>query len=241
MSELETRLRDLGVALELPQAPDLVAAVEARLATRPAPRRRWRALAAVLAAALAATAALVAFSPGARSALLDLLGIGGVTIQRAEELPDVEEYADLALGRLVTPAEAARVAGFRVRLPATVDGRPVRRVYLDTSIGDGAVSITWPCCAPRVVLTQVRGSGLPWARKLVGPGTTVEDIDVAGVPGAWIEGDQHVFLVEVWGTVVERRSRLAGNVLLWERDGVTFRLEGDLTREQALAIARSVG
>jgi hypothetical protein len=34
--------------------------------------------------------------------------------------------------------------------------------------------------------------------------------------------------------------RLAGNVLLWERDGVTYRLEGDVPLRRALAIAESL-
>ena len=37
-------------------------------------------------------------------------------------------------------------------------------------------------------------------------------------------------------------QRLAGNTLLWDRgDGVLLRLEGELDRDEAIRIARSVG
>ena len=36
------------------------------------------------------------------------------------------------------------------------------------------------------------------------------------------------------------RFRLAANVLLWEQDGLTLRLEGAFSKEQALLIAESV-
>ena len=53
--------------------------------------------------------------------------------------------------------------------------------------------------------------------------------------GLWIAGDQHVVF---WP---EAPPRLAGNVLLWERDGVTYRLEGkELTKERAVELAREM-
>jgi hypothetical protein len=40
----------------------------------------------------------------------------------------------------------------------------------------------------------------------------------------------------------EAPPRLAGNVLVWERDGLTYRLEGaTLTKERALELARQIG
>ena len=42
------------------------------------------------------------------------------------------------------------------------------------------------------------------------------------------------------GAVREAPARLAGNTLLWQRGDLTLRLEADITKERALAIARSV-
>ena len=61
----------------------------------------------------------------------------------------------------------------------------------------------------------------------------VERVEVDGQPGIWVEG-RHV----VSGLFGE--PRLAGNVLLWEQEGLTLRLEGRFTKEQALDLARSV-
>jgi len=63
---------------------------------------------------------------------------------------------------------------------------------------------------------------------------------VNGRRGVWVAGPAHavVFRDEL-GRIVES-PRLARNVLLWEDGGVTYRLEGGLTRERALAIAVTV-
>jgi hypothetical protein len=39
---------------------------------------------------------------------------------------------------------------------------------------------------------------------------------------------------------VEESARLARDVLIWERDGVAFRLEGDLGKDEAVELAESV-
>ena len=53
--------------------------------------------------------------------------------------------------------------------------------------------------------------------------------------GLWIAGEQHVVY---W---LEAPPRLAGNVLLWEDGGVTYRIEGKrLTKERALELAREM-
>ena len=37
-----------------------------------------------------------------------------------------------------------------------------------------------------------------------------------------------------------KNARLAGNTLLWERDGITYRLEAALARDDAIAVAVSL-
>jgi hypothetical protein len=41
------------------------------------------------------------------------------------------------------------------------------------------------------------------------------------------------------GVFHDSRARLAANTLVWQDGDVTLRLEGDLTKEEALRIARS--
>ncbi len=81
----------------------------------------------------------------------------------------------------------------------------------------------------RLRLTQMVGGTI---EKYVRLEQSVERVEVDGEPGIWVEG-RHV----VSGLFGE--PRLAGNVLLWEQDGLTMRLEGRVTKEQALALARS--
>jgi hypothetical protein len=231
---LEQELRD--VALEWPPTPDLAAAVAARV-SRPAPRRTpWRrTLAVALAVLVVAGTAVLAFSPGARSALLELFGIEGATVTRVEELPEARGGEQLDLGERVSLEQAEREVGFTPRLPR--DGE-VDEVWLDRGIGRGAVAVVW--CCPRVVLTQFRGVSTPYAEKLAGPGTEVEYLPVNGRQGVWLEGASHVvFFRDEFGRIQER-PRLARNVLLWEDGEVTLRLEGDFTKQRALAIARRI-
>jgi hypothetical protein len=77
--------------------------------------------------------------------------------------------------------------------------------------------------------------------KLLGPGTRVEPTTVQGVPGYWIEGAPHAFAyTDDSGRIETRSFRLAGSVLLWERNGLTLRIESALSRSQAVRVAESM-
>jgi hypothetical protein len=78
-------------------------------------------------------------------------------------------------------------------------------------------------------------------KKLVEPGTRVVPVALGGEPGFWVEGAPHVVAwVDEEGMVREDELALAGNVLLWQKGELTFRLEGSETLRQALRIASSV-
>jgi hypothetical protein len=240
MPELETTLRRLGAELAFPATPDLAAAVEARIGAPP-PRRtfRWRLpigrqLAIALAILVAAFGAVLAASPGARSAFLELFGIKGATVSRVERVPDVDEYAPLQLGEPVSLPEARRAVAFRIRVPDAGDGQ-IERVFLRRDLPGGVVSFVF--CCPRLVLIEFRGETVPFVEKFAGPQARVEHLLVGDAPGVWIEGAHAVVFRDASGVVRDENLRLAGNVLLWELGGITYRLEGPLTRERALEIA----
>ena len=74
-----------------------------------------------------------------------------------------------------------------------------------------------------------------------GPGTRIERVTVGGEPGFWIAGADHGLLYEdPSGAVGESRPRLAGHALVWRHGARTLRLEADIPKSRALAIARSV-
>lgn len=244
MSELETRLRTLGTEVDYPATPDLLAAIGGRLAAPPRRRRRLR-LAVALAVLAAALGAVLAASPGARSAFLELFHLSGATIARVDTLPPVDTrqrakaLSDWAPGTAMPLADAQRRVGFRIRLPHTTVDEQVRNVLLDEQ-GGGVVSLVW-CCKPTLVLTQFAGQAVPYLQKFASPATAIQAVQVDGKPGYWIAGGPHVvFFRATDGTFHQHELRVAGNVLLWVDDDVTLRLEGRLTKKEALELAATV-
>ena len=226
MTELELRLSELGRELAFPPTPGF------ELDLAPAPRRR-RPLVLALAALVVLLAGTLALSPGARSAFLELFHLRGATVSRVDELPEVELIGRLdLLGERVTRAEAERRAGFRLLDLGEPDAVYVRGGGLTTFVY-GALD------EPRLLLTQARGGLFEgFVAKSAGSGTDVERVTVDGSPGLFVSGADHfVMFRDADGQIDDERSFLAGTTLLWNRGGVLFRLEADVTRAEALELA----
>jgi hypothetical protein len=245
VNELEQRLVALGHALDVPAAPDVAPRVLAQLGDRrPAPqraapqrRRLVMALAVVVLAAFLATLAI----PDARSALLRFLQIGGARIELVDELPPVPQTPpelELTLGERVSLDEARRRAAFEL---LELDENP-DAVYL------GERGTVWFVYgqqdAVRLLVAQTPELTIdePFLlKKLAGSGTQVEPDTVRGRPAYFLSGAPHaVLLLDEFGIAYEETARLARDVLLWDEDGRTIRLEGDLTLEEAVEIAESL-
>jgi hypothetical protein len=246
VSELELELRDLRV--EWPETPDVASAVQGRLSAPPARRRRWWLDRPVWQLAVAATALVIAVVmavPPARSAVLDLLGFSSVRIVREEPRPSRFGQA-LQLGEPVSLEQARR--RFPVLVPTAV-GDP-DAVYLteDPSVrvdlvyreraGLPASSNT----GAGLLVTEFHAVAEPLIEKTVGLGSSVQRLTVAGDPAFFISGADHGFAyIQQGGTGAFEPQRLAGNTLLVERsDGVLLRVEGDISRDEAVRIAESV-
>ena len=242
MSELERRLRELGRELDFPETPALAPAVTTRLReTRPRGVFLRRRLLVVALALVAVAIAAVLAVPPARTALLELFGLRGATIERVERLPAVRPPGDLDLGTRVSLAKARERADFPIVVPREY-GDPDGTYVRPTSAGV-MVSLLWGDEENvRLLLTQFRGSSeAPLVKKLGAQATRIESVTVGGEPGYWIEGAPHaVLFVDARGRIAEDRFRLARNVLLWERGPLLLRLEGDVDREEALRIAESL-
>jgi hypothetical protein len=233
MSELELALTRLGRELDYPETPDVAGGVRRRLGEGRRPVSWRRPLVIALAALLVGAAAVMAV-PQARSEILDWLGIGAVTVRYVEDLPTVEKAQDdLMLGERVTLGAARERAQFRVQVPR-LEGFPEPRVYRG---GLGQVSLLYGSEEePRLLITQIVGTGA--LEKLLNTETDVELVREGGAEGAWLEGGEHVVFFPSIGPVSQR---LAGNTLLLQRqDGVTVRIEADVSREEALEIFRSM-
>jgi hypothetical protein len=232
--DLEQRLTALGATLELPPAPDLVPAVIARLPVRPRRRRPARRALAIVAAGMLLLAGGAMAVPPTRHAILDALGLRGVTIERVPSLPSLPGGvgARLGLGQRIPLARVRHAASFTALIPARSAA-----AYLDHDVPGGRVSLL----VGRALVIEFRGTTTPFIRKFIGPRTTVKMVRVNGGQGVYLSGAPHevVFQTQT-GQIQTDRVRLAGNVLLWHQGPVTVRIEGVRTLGQALEIARSL-
>jgi hypothetical protein len=231
MNELERRLVALGAGIDYPPAPRFdYSFAEAR-----APRRSWRPLAVAFAVLVVLAGGVLTLSEGARSALLEFFRIRGATIERVEELPEVPVQR-FDFGERVTRGEAERLTGFELVDLGQPDAIFLRR-------GNVVSLVYGPVAEPRLVLTQLRGS--VWGgfvQKAAGPGTQIEEVEVEGEPALFVSGEDHfVMFRNENGLIDDERTFLAGTVLLWNRGPLLLRLEADVTRDDALQLARSVG
>ena len=230
MNELERRLRDLGGEIAYPATPRLALELE-----RPAARRsRLRPLALALAILIVAVGGVLAFSPGARSAFLELFHIRGATVELVETLPDVEVQR-LDFGERVSRETAERRAGFEL---LDLDEEP-DAIFIRP---DGLVSLVYgDPDEPRLVLSQARGAIYDGFLKKVGQrGTIVRQVEVDGEPGLFVDGPDHfVMFRDENGLISDERTYLAGTVLLWNRGELLLRLEGDLNQDDALRLAEA--
>lgn len=224
---LEAALR--AVAPAWPPTPDIAAAVRPRLT----PRRAWRqrARAWLLGAVASAILATIAIEP-ARSAVLELLGLRSVRIERRAPDPSPRPFgAGLDLGRQITLDDARSITGLAITPPST-QGDP-QGVWLRRT--PAVVSLVYRRPATLVQVLDAR-LDTPIIEKAAGPNVNIER-----VPGGYfMSGAAHGFsyIGRGGGSAVERQ-RLAGNTLIVERDGVLLRIEGRLTRDRALAVANS--
>ncbi len=232
MSSLDQRLHELGRELAFPPEPNLAPTVLARIDRRPFPWRRAAPAFALAAIALGAALAV----PQARSALERWFHLGGATVVRVETLPPAVERSQAGgLGRPVAVAEAERRLGFPLELPP-LHGAP--RVYM---VGDSLSTVVLRAHGTTVLLSEFDSYGEQALKKLAIRGTIVEPAEVRGAQGLWIEGSPHTLSwIDRDTGYRERPIVIHGNVLLWLHGGLTLRLEGRLTKAQALDIARTV-
>ena len=92
------------------------------------------------------------------------------------------------------------------------------------------------------MLSQLNGAVWDgFAKKAAGAGTRIEPVEVNGERGLFISGDEHyVMYLDENLDVTDDATYLAGTVLLWNRGPLLLRLEGDLTRDEALELAESI-
>src|SRR6266849_3870415 len=151
--ELEQALVDLGSHLAYPPTPALAARIRQEIALRPARSpslwASWlpnqRRLAFALVALIALAGAVLAFSPDARTAVAERLGLRGVLIREIPAVPTPLPAvapsigARLSLGQSTTLEEVRSRLTFQVPLPSALG--PPDEVYLANTPPGGQVAL----------------------------------------------------------------------------------------------------
>lgn len=241
---LESDLRELGRHLDVPPAPDVVAAVRETLAQeivspRPVPRRRrlWHVPrpAQAAAALVLLFGGLIAASPDVRAAAIDVLRFAGIEISDEPSPVGIPPDAEPLPGqRTTTLGEADEVVDFQIVVPTAL-GEPDGVTLAD----DRIVSLLYDARDGRqaILIDEFGGSVGPTFHKYVaGLG---ESVQIADTRGIWIDEPHPLLYVDSHGRPREESARMAASTLIWQVGGTVLRMEGDLTREQAIEIATS--
>jgi hypothetical protein len=148
-----------------------------------------------------------------------------------------------SLGRRLPLEEIRREVGFPVSVPTLRGlGRPA--TYLSDLVAGGAVNLVYGLGdgPGRVLVTEFVGRvDQDFLHKYIDAGTQVQQVAVDGTTGLWVSGEPHMIAyVDRDGRLIFSTLRPSGHALLWQRGGVTIRLETGLSRDRALAIAESM-
>jgi hypothetical protein len=261
--DLEQQLIALGAELEWPPTPNLSTSLPTAWGGG-AKRRRGGAFgmsarqwALAAAALIIALAALAIYTP-TREAIAGWVNVH-VLFQRVPVLPSPSPRPSgpigerLGLGQPTTLAEAQSHLTWRIAVPASL-GRP-DEVYLQlppTGAAQGEVTLVYskrpgiPVASQTgvaVLVTQARGAvDTGFFGKMLGSGTTLEPVTVAGHQGYWVAGSPHIFIfLDANGNFRDETMRLASNTMILDEGGTVVRIEGNLSQAQAIQIAASLG
>jgi hypothetical protein len=256
--DLEAALRRLGEQVEVPPQPQYATLVRQQLDANARPRRTWlsplRSLRPVaVALALLVVLAVILGVPATRQAVADLFGISGVSVRPLPTTgpsPRTTLDASLDLGDPVTLAKAQDRVSFTVSVPSTSGLATPDAVYVRSGPGLEAVNLVY---RPRagfpggfdghvgLLLSEYGGAAKPYFVKYVDEHVPLSRIIVAGRwPGLYFPGTQEVYVRDQSGLVHTEQPRLSAPSLVWERGAVTYRLEANISRARALAIAASL-
>jgi len=259
MPDLENQLTSLGEFIDWPTVRELRLPIhgEAAGAARRRGRSLWQSRWALAAAAvILIVATLLAYTP-TREAVAAWLNLH-VTIHRTENLATPSPLRSgpvgqrLGLGTQTTLDGAQRQVGWNIVIPASL-GAP-DEVYVNlppSGPSGGEVTLVYVSrtdirptgiTGVSVLVTEARGQVVEqYFYKMLGPDATIEQVTVDGHPGYWISGQPHQFAFsDEQGNPYFDTLRLATNTLIFDDGGTLVRIEGDMTKAQAIEIARSL-
>ena len=252
MPDLEQQLTALGIALDWPATPDLASRVYLP-ARRQTSYARW----AIAACAVVVALAALALYPPSRVAIANWVNVH-TSFRQVQHLatpspqPPGPLGERLGLGGRTTLVDARKQVAWHIAVPSLL-GQP-DEVYLQPppdAPAQGEVTLVYATrpgipiagqTGVSVLITEARGAvDQNFFGKMLGPNTTPEAVSVAGHQGYWIAGPfNEFFFNDANGNFRSETVRLAANTLILDYGGTVIRIEGNLTKAQALGIAASL-
>jgi hypothetical protein len=243
---IDALLRRASGAFAYPPTPRIADAVAARLRDEPArPPLLPRLLAAPLAraAAGAALALLLVLGvslavPRSREALADFFGLSSVRVDRTPHVgPTPPALSPESFARPATIEEARAAVAFPLRFYER-DG--VRYYPNAVYLADAGSTIPYPILVYDDFDLYERQGGF-FGKGGPDP-DLIHEIEFDGMPALWIDEGGHI--AETYDAegrlIVESVRTVERATLIWERDGITFRLETALSQAGAIEVARSL-
>jgi hypothetical protein len=161
--------------------------------------------------------------------------------------------ANLLLGERMTLAEAQARVSFQLLVPDPARLGPPDEVYLRRRADGDMVSFVY---YPRPDLPAVAETGVGlllvqfeapedafFMEKGVAPSNEPRIVDVNGDDALWLGGAHYLLIApdpSLEGDLGQQTTRTAASVLLWDENGVTYRLESELSMTQAVALAEGL-
>ncbi len=238
----------LGRGLSQPTSSSrLTATVMARIPDPPhsvaanTPERLLRRVVEVIAnnrrrAVAVVTALLIALlaTPPVRATVADWFGFAGVIVRQDPTPRPSPAPPPPPVQSSTTLQQAKALVAFDPVLPTRL-GRPQG---VEVSTDRRLLSMSWTGGRDGTVRLDQFAGRLDYAFAKGAPGG--EFTSVADSPALWFDEPHEVVVLNADGTSRTETARLAGHTLIWQYGDTTLRLEGDLSRERARAIARSV-
>jgi Domain of unknown function (DUF4367) len=245
--EWEMRVQHTARAFPYPPTPDIAGSVRMRMARPPRAISRRLAWAAIL--ILVGLCALLAV-PQVRAAVLEFIRIGAVRIfpQEPTATPGptptqptptpLKSILDLAGETTLSKAQSQ--VKFPIRLPGYPPdlGAP-DHVFLQ-DLGGSVVVLVWmdPQHPDRVRLSLHQLEQGTFAMK--GAPRVIQSTTIRGHPALWTDGPYVLQFMVNGHADYDMRRLVTGHVLIWEEGGITYRLETDVSLDEALKIAESL-
>ena len=254
------QLLSISKGLDYPRTPDIAGAVMTRLRGATRPRFISRRLIWSLTVILILFSSLMLIPP-ARAAIIEFIQIGVVRIFRAEPTPLAppnQEIPSTVVPVTATPVptsqplipilenlagemtldEAQKAVNYPILLPSYPPdiGKP-DRIFVQDADGKMTVLVWLDPQHPDQILMSLHflpaGS---WAIKKIEP-THIQETTVNSQRAIWAIGP---YPLRLSNGDLDFVRLIDGHVLIWEQGDITYRLETDLSLEEAVKIAESL-